>query len=51
MESNGVPDRIQVSATTWEHLRDRYDFEARGDIDVKGIGSVKAYLLVGKKAQ
>jgi adenylate cyclase len=50
MESNGIPDRIQVSATTWEHLRENYDFEARGDIDVKGIGSVKAYLLIGKKA-
>jgi guanylate cyclase len=49
MESNCVPGRIQVSAATWEHLRDRYDFEARGDIDVKGIGSVKAYLLNGKK--
>lgn len=51
MESNGVPDRIQVSAATWEHLRDRYDFEARGDIDVKGIGSVKAYLLNGRKPE
>jgi adenylate cyclase len=51
MESNGVPDRIQVSASTWEHLRDRYDFEARGEIDVKGIGSVKAYLLIGKKPE
>lgn len=51
MESSGVPDRIQVSASTWEHLRDRYDFEARGDIDVKGIGSVKAYLLNGRKPE
>jgi guanylate cyclase len=50
MESSGVPDRIQVSAATWERLRDRYDFEARGDIDVKGIGSIKAYLLNGKKS-
>lgn len=50
MESNGVPGRIQVSAATWERLRDRYDFEARGDIDVKGIGSVQAYLLLGKKS-
>lgn len=51
MESSGVPDRIQISASTWEHLRDRYDFEARGDIDVKGIGSVKAYLLNGRKSE
>lgn len=49
MESNGVPDRIQVSAATWERLRDRYDFEPRGVLDVKGIGLVEAYLLIGKK--
>jgi class 3 adenylate cyclase len=49
MESNGVPGRIQVSAATWERLRERYDFEARGDIEVKGIGRVQAYLLNGKK--
>jgi len=49
MESNGVPGCIQVSASTWERLRDRYDFEARGEIEVKGIGSVRAYLLNGRK--
>ena len=49
MESNGVPDHIQVSTSTWERLRDRYEFEARGDIEVKGIGKVQAYLLKSKK--
>lgn len=49
MESNGVPDHIQVSTATWERLRDRYEFEARGDIEVKGIGKVQAYLLKSKK--
>jgi guanylate cyclase len=49
MESNGVPGRIQVSTATWERLRERYDFEARGDIEVKGIGRVQAHLLNGKK--
>jgi adenylate cyclase len=51
MESNGVPGRIQVSEATWMRLRDGYAFEERGNIEVKGIGSVKAFLLVGKKAQ
>jgi guanylate cyclase len=49
MESNGLPGRIQVSTATWERLRERYDFEARGDIEVKGIGRVQAYLLNGRK--
>jgi class 3 adenylate cyclase len=51
MESSGVPDRIQVSAATWERLAGRYDFEERGDIDVKSIGRVKVYLLNGKKPE
>ena len=49
MESHGIPDGIQVSAATWENLRNRYEFEARGAIDVKGIGHVEAYLLKGRK--
>ena len=49
MESNGVPDRIQVSTATWERLRDRYDFEPRRVLDVKGIGLVEAYLLIDEK--
>jgi adenylate cyclase len=51
MESNGVPNRVQVSAATWERLRDHYDFESRGVLDVKGIGLVEAYLLIGKKLE
>jgi class 3 adenylate cyclase len=30
MESHGVPGCIQVTARTWERLRDRYRFERRG---------------------
>jgi adenylate cyclase len=50
MESHGIPNCIQVSTATWEHLRSRYDFAARGAIEVKGIGLVQAYLLKGRKA-
>ena len=49
MESSGVPDRIQVSAAAWERLRRDYDFEERGEIDVKGIGRVQTYFLLGRK--
>jgi guanylate cyclase len=49
MESHGVPDGIQVSAATWARLRERYDFVARGPLEVKGIGQVQAYLLIGTK--
>ncbi len=49
MESSGLPGRIQVSAATYERLRDRYRFEERGKIDVKGKGRLPAYLLVGRR--
>ncbi len=50
MESHGVADRVQCTAATYELLKDRYDFEDRGVIHVKGKGDMHVYLLVGKKA-
>jgi class 3 adenylate cyclase len=49
MESHGVPGRIQVTQATYERLRDRYRFEERGLIDVKGKGQLPAYLLVARR--
>jgi class 3 adenylate cyclase len=49
MESSGLPGRIQVTATTYERLRDRYRFEERGEIEVKGKGLLKAYVLIGRR--
>lgn len=51
MESSGVPGRIQVSAATWERLRGDFEFEARGTLEIKGLGATEAYLLKGKRAQ
>jgi adenylate cyclase len=50
MESQGVPGAIQVSDATYRLLRDRYDFEDRGEIEIKGKGRRLAYLLVGHRA-
>jgi class 3 adenylate cyclase len=47
MESHGLPGRIQVGENAHRLLRDRYDFEDRGEIEVKGKGTLRAYLLVG----
>jgi class 3 adenylate cyclase len=48
MESHSLPGRIQVTESTYERLRDRYLFEERGEIEVKGKGRLPAYLLVGR---
>ena len=45
MESHGVPGRIQVSENTYQLLKHMYDFECRGEIDVKGKGIMQTYFL------
>lgn len=51
MESQGIPGAIQVTAQTYERLRDKYLFEERGVIRVKGKGEMITYLLRGRKSQ
>jgi class 3 adenylate cyclase len=48
MESHGVAGAIQVSGAAGERLRGRYALEERGEIDVKGKGLMRAYLLSGR---
>jgi adenylate cyclase len=50
MESHGLAGRIQVSGSTYERLRERYRFEKRGGIAIKGKGVIDTYLLVGEVA-
>jgi len=49
MESTGVPGRIQVSEATYQLLRDLFELEERGPIEVKGKGQMSVYLLVRQK--
>jgi len=49
MESHGVPGSIQVSEATYEAAKDKFLFEPRGSITVKGKGEMTTYLLVGRK--
>ncbi len=49
MESAGVPDKIQISSATYHLLHDKgYAFKARDEIDVKGKGKMKAFILTGR---
>jgi adenylate cyclase len=47
MESHGVPGEIQVSEATYGLIKDGADVEERGEIDVKGKGMMRTYLLKG----
>ena len=48
MESQGVAGRIQVSDAVVAGLRLRYRFEERGTIEVKGLGEMRTYFLLGR---
>lgn len=50
MESHGMAGRIQVADCLKKRLEDRFDFELRGDIEVKGKGSMRVWFLTGVKA-
>ena len=49
MESQGLPGYIQVTTAVYELLKDRYVFEERGALPVKGKGEMIAYWLKAKK--
>ena len=50
MESQGLPGCIQVTSQTYEVLKDKYSFEYRGTIQIKGKGEMSTYFLLGAKA-
>jgi guanylate cyclase len=50
MESQGTPGRIQITESTYRLLRDAFDCEPRGEIEVKGKGIVRTWYLVGRSA-
>ncbi|MGD1902640.1 MAG: adenylate/guanylate cyclase domain-containing protein [Geitlerinemataceae cyanobacterium] len=49
MESHGQPGAIQVTKSFYERTKDRYLFESRGEIDVKGRGRMPTYWLRGRR--
>jgi class 3 adenylate cyclase len=50
MESHGVPGAIQVTEATQRLLRDEFEFEDRGPVDVKGKGRMNVYILRGARS-
>ena len=45
METAGLPDSIQVTRAVYDQLKDRFAFEPRGALEIKGKGEVEAWLL------
>ncbi|MGK7950060.1 MAG: adenylate/guanylate cyclase domain-containing protein [Xenococcaceae cyanobacterium] len=51
MESHGIPNYIQVTASTYEILKDKYIWQSRGKIHIKGKGEMSTYFLLGRKPE
>lgn len=48
MQSNGIPGFIQASYSTYNLLKDKYLFDRRGPINIKGNGDYPAMSCIGK---
>jgi class 3 adenylate cyclase len=49
MESHGIPGEIQVTQEIYESVADCYEFEDRGEIEIKGKGKMQVWLLKSRK--
>jgi guanylate cyclase len=49
MESSGVAGRIQCSDEVRLALDNSFEFEPRGEIEIKGKGTMSTYFLTGVK--
>ncbi len=49
MESHGPPGKVQITQATCELLKDQFVCEPRGPLEVKGVGEVKTWFLVGER--
>lgn len=47
MESNSSPGKINISETTYALVKDYFDCEFRGELDVKNKGLMKMYFVKG----
>jgi len=51
LESTSEPGRIQVASELSERLADRFTFEPRGSVDLKGKGASETCFLVGRRGR
>ena len=48
LESHGEAGKIQVSKDVYTTLKEKFTFEERGEITIKGIGLMETFFLTGK---
>jgi adenylate cyclase len=45
MESNGEPGKVNISSSTYTHIKEQYPCLYRGKISAKNIGEVDMYFV------
>jgi adenylate cyclase len=50
LESTGLPNRIQISESTYQRVKDAFNCELRGPVALKGKGTMLTYFL-GERAK
>lgn len=48
MESNGEVGKVNVSGSTYEQIKNQFDYESRGKIQAKGKGEMEMYFVSNK---
>ncbi len=48
MESHSLPGQIQVTEAVRQRLQGSFRFEPRGEIEIKGVGPMPTFFLVGE---
>lgn len=49
LESSGLPNRIQISETTYRRVREKFSCELRGPVQMKGKGTMLTYFLGARR--
>ena len=47
MESSGEAGKVNISGSTYQLVKDKFNCEYRGEIEAKGKGKVKMYFIEG----
>jgi adenylate cyclase len=45
METNSIPGKINISDNTYQFIKDSFECEYRGEVDVKNRGMTKMYFV------
>ena len=51
MESHGAKGKIQITRATYELVKDQFECEYVGEIDIKGKGKLETWYLLGPKTK